>query len=326
MVAKRIRAVPCDGHPWRFPVGTVALVYAVLMLAYHVRADTATYNEEPPFIVRVQEGPFGLSKMDLLLFGCFLLLAFEVLQLFVSGSGKWFGAKLIPVRGKHLDELSTKDQLFIGFNKVATPPFIYFFFRYSFFERNIIWDIDGLTLSNTLLPLPALFIVYDFFYTILHWSLHIKSIYGYIHKHHHHQKAPSRANVDAVNVHPLEFFLGEYNHLFALFLCCRAFNLEFHIFGALLLLVVGGVLAGLNHTRYDIVISLLGLKIYDSKAHDVHHRIPQSNYGQYIMLWDYIFGSFRPYDPTDRVNKMSQLDPKTGKSLEYMAKKAKQKL
>jgi sterol desaturase/sphingolipid hydroxylase (fatty acid hydroxylase superfamily) len=25
----------------------------------------------------------------------------------------------------------------------------------------------------------------------------------------------------------------------------------------------------------------------------VHHRIPQSNYGQYMMLWDYIFGSYR---------------------------------
>lgn len=157
----------------------------------------------------------------------------------------------------------------------------------------------------------------------------------------------SRANIDAVNVHPIEFFLGEYNHLFAIYLCCRVFNLQIHICGGMLLLAVGGVLAGLNHTRYDIVISIFGLKIYDSKAHDVHHRIPQSNYGQYIMFWDFLFGSFRyvsfqrrsrffyaqilshhcasffksrPYDPTDRISKMSQLDPKTGKSLEYMNK------
>jgi len=167
--------------------------------------------------------------------------------------------------------------------------------------------------------------VYDFFYTILHWALHIKGIYGYIHKHHHHQKAPSRANVDAVNVHPIEFFLGEYNHLLALYLCCNAFGLQIHIVAGILLLAVGGVLAGLNHTRYDVVISLFGITLYDSKVHDVHHRIPQSNYGQYIMLWDHIFGSFRPYDPNDRVNKMSQLDWKTGKSLSYMqAQKEKQ--
>ena len=61
--------------------------------------------------------------------------------------------------------------------------------------------------------------------------------------------------------------------------------------GAVLLLAVGGVLAGLNHTRYDVELSLLGIKFYDSKSHDVHHRIPQSNYGQYVMLWDYIFGT-----------------------------------
>ena len=151
--------------------------------------------------------------------------------------------------------------------------------------------------QNTLLPLPCLYIVYDFFYTILHWALHIKGIYGYIHKHHHVQKAPSRANVDAVNVHPIEFFLGEYNHLLALYLCCNVLGLQVHLLGGILLLAVGGVLAGLNHTRYDVVISLFGLTLYDSKVHDVHHRIPQSNYGQYIMLWDHIFGSFR-YVPT----------------------------
>jgi hypothetical protein len=33
--------------------------------------------------------------------------------------------------------------------------------------------------------------------------------------------------------------------------------------------------------------------IYDSKAHDVHHRIPQSNYGQYSMIWDYLIGTYR---------------------------------
>ena len=44
--------------------------------------------------------------------------------------------------------------------------------------------------TNVLVPLPVIFVVYDFFYTLLHWALHDKSVYGYIHKHHHHQKAP----------------------------------------------------------------------------------------------------------------------------------------
>jgi len=69
--------------------------------------------------------------------------------------------------------------------------------------------------------------------------------------------------------------------------------MKVHITTVIFFLAFGGLLAGLNHTRFDIVISLFGYKLYDSKAHDVHHCIPQSNYGQYMMLWDYIFGSYR---------------------------------
>jgi sterol desaturase/sphingolipid hydroxylase (fatty acid hydroxylase superfamily) len=101
----------------------------------------------------------------------------------------------------------------------------------------------------------------------------------------------SRANVDAVNVNPIEFFLGEYNHLWSLFLSCQF--LQVHVVTILVFLALGGFLAGLNHTRFDICISFFGFNLYDSKAHDVHHRIPQSNYGQYMMLWDYLFGSYR---------------------------------
>ena len=103
----------------------------------------------------------------------------------------------------------------------------------------------------------------------------------------------SRANVDAVNVHPIEFFLGEYNHLFALYLCCHVFQLHVHVLACILLLAVGGALAGFNHTRYDVVIQLFGWKVFEAKVHDVHHRFPQSNFGQYIMLWDVLFGTYR---------------------------------
>jgi sterol desaturase/sphingolipid hydroxylase (fatty acid hydroxylase superfamily) len=196
---------------------------------------------------------------------------------------------MIPVRGQHLNELSARDQLFIGISKAATAPFAYFYFRYAYFEPSIVWD--EMSLQNTILPLVPLFLVFDFFYTLLHGFLHIKGVYGLIHKHHHHQKAPSRANVDAVNVHPIEFFLGEYNHLFSLFLCCKV--IKIHIVCAALLLAIGGILAGINHTRHDIVVKVFQWTLFDSKAHDVHHRIPQSNYGQYTMFWDLIFGTYR---------------------------------
>lgn len=174
-----------------------------------------------------------------------------------------------------------------------------------------------MSLLNTLLPIPLLYVVFDFFYTILHWALHIKSIYGYIHKHHHHQKAPSRANVDAINVHPVEFFLGENLHLVSLYIVTHVMQLRVHVIGALLFVVFGGVLAGLNHTRFDFVLSIImkiplwngggsgsrngsesesdggGITLFDSKYHDIHHRFPNANYGQYTVLWDHIFGTFR---------------------------------
>lgn len=197
------------------------------------------------------------------------------------------------MRGKHLDEFTTKDLIFITISKAATAPFVYFYLRFCLSTNKVVWNPSEVSVWNTLLPLLPLFVVYDFFYTILHWALHIQSVYAYIHKHHHVQKAPSRANVDAINVHPLEFFLGEYNHLLALYLCTRFLLTEVHVLGAFLFLAVGGWLAGLNHTRYEFCWKIGSVRVFDSKAHDVHHRIPQSNYGQYTMLWDYIFGTYR---------------------------------
>jgi len=267
---------------------------------------------------RVMGGPSCLSAIDLVFFGTLIVLALELLNFLVKRSRYCFKWKVIPVRGKHLDDLSQKDLLYIGMNKAATAPFVYFLIRYMYHEKNGIWAIGNMTMTNVLVPLPVIFVVYDFFYTLLHWALHDKSVYGYIHKHHHHQKAPSRANVDAVNVHPIEFFLGEYNHLFACYLYCHVMNLELHIIAVVLFLLIGGTLAGLNHTRFDCSWSLFGITIYDSKYHDVHHRIPQSNYGQYIMLWDWIFGSLRNYNGCDRINPKAQLHRRTGKSIKYM--------
>jgi sterol desaturase/sphingolipid hydroxylase (fatty acid hydroxylase superfamily) len=195
-------------------------------------------------------------------------------------------------------------------------PFAYIFIRYAYFAApRVAWQLSEFTVTNTIVAIPLLYITYDFFYTILHGVLHIKGIYGLIHKHHHHQKAPSRGNTDAINVHPVEYILGEFNHLWALHVVCAYLGVQVHIVTALFFLVAGGYMASLNHTRYDLVV--LGGIIYDSKAHDVHHRIPQSNYGQYTMFWDYVIGSYRAYNPNDRINPNSQLNLKTGKSLMY---------
>uniref|UniRef100_A0A7S3VAD9 Fatty acid hydroxylase domain-containing protein n=1 Tax=Chaetoceros debilis TaxID=122233 RepID=A0A7S3VAD9_9STRA len=276
------------------------------------------------FVRRMQDnGVENMDLMDYVVCSCIIMFGFEFISFAVHKSGYVFQQKLIPVRGKHLDEFSKTDRLYITLNKLATIPFIYIFVKFLYHEPNAKWSLQEISFTNLLLPIVAFFIIYDFFYTLLHWALHIQAIYGYVHKHHHRQKAPSRANTDAVNVNPIEFFLGEYNHLFTIFIYTTILGFDLHVLTVPLVLATGAVLAGLNHTRYDSTVvlpfSVFGrrITIYDSKWHDVHHRIPQSNYGQYTNLWDRIFGTFREYDPNDRVNPKNQLDPKTGKSLQY---------
>ena len=158
-----------------------------------------------------------------------------------------------------------------------------------------------ITFTNTCLALPAFFFAYDALYAPFHRALHHRSIYAYVHKHHHRQVVPTRGNTDAINVHPFEFLVGEYNHVLAIFLISR-YVTDVHALTCIMFLIVGGTLATLNHTRLDVsALHLPGTKvpIFGVRAHDTHHAIPNSNYGQYIMLWDWVMGTFRahPQDP-----------------------------
>ena len=84
----------------------------------------------------------------------------------------------------------------------------------------------------------------------------------------------------------------------------RLAQVSCHVLAVLLFLASGGLLASLNHTRHDVRIRLrlpcIGtLLVYDVRAHDVHHRLPRSNYGQYIMLWDWVMGTYKAHPMDD---------------------------
>ena len=143
---------------------------------------------------------------------------------------------------------------------------------------------------GAVVDVAALFVAYDAFYYWLHRALHAPALYGAIHKHHHRQTSPFRGNADAINVHPIEFALGEYLHLAA------AALVRPHAASLLLFVLAGGVLASLNHTRFDARLASL----WQVRWHDVHHaRNTRANYSQYTSLWDRLFGSFVPYAESD---------------------------
>lgn len=309
-------------------LGSYTIYVVALLLIYHIHFSNASSQDDSIILAMIADVDVAVpssndtgttssittttttsttpSEVPVAFFICALaIMAFEILDFTTKRLGTWLGCKEIPVRGKHLDDFRFSDQIYVVFSKANTGPFTYLFFRYLWFSESVVWDWREMTIANALMPIPLLYITFDATYVLLHWILHWQSLYPYIHKHHHIQKAPSRGSVDAANVHPIEMFLGEYNHILALFLVTSLTRI--HVLAPVVFLVLGGVMAGVNHTRHDITVTLpiptwwsvsgggwsTNVTIFDSKAHDVHHRIPQSNYGQYTMFWDILLGSYR---------------------------------
>lgn len=196
-----------------------------------------------------------------------ILLGLEIVASLVHVLGRRTGAQIIRSRGKHLDNFEPLDNLFVAFNRFSTAVFTYHAIQYlwyaSYWNRGsgsgsggggrVSWDLSGLRVASGVGAFVALYVVYDLFYTVFHRALHLRGVYRFVHKHHHRQKAPSRGNADAVNVHPFEFLCGEYNHLLAIHLVSKYIT-EVHVVAAAAFVVSGGFLASLNHTRFDVRI------------------------------------------------------------------------
>ena len=63
------------------------VVNAVLLLAYHVRADTENDDDSSTFWERILEGPAGLSVRDKVLMAALVTLGFEFLDFMSYHSG-----------------------------------------------------------------------------------------------------------------------------------------------------------------------------------------------------------------------------------------------
>eukprot|EP00331_Platyophrya_macrostoma_P022755 CAMPEP_0176435044 /NCGR_PEP_ID=MMETSP0127-20121128/17064_1 /TAXON_ID=938130 /ORGANISM="Platyophrya macrostoma, Strain WH" /LENGTH=274 /DNA_ID=CAMNT_0017817949 /DNA_START=42 /DNA_END=866 /DNA_ORIENTATION=- len=229
----------------------------------------------------------------------------------------------IPDRAPRFEKLAWIDHIYITFSRLVTALFVYHCYLFttsSYSGMNTSFDSDSVIACLIQMPLqlPMAFIIYDFFYTLFHWALHWEPIYPLIHKHHHRQMTPFRGNADAINVHPIEYVVGEYDHLFTMFLMTRIFGTgNVHALLFIVFIAIGGALASLNHTRFDIQLPY----VFNVRAHDYHHRQPLCNFGQYIMLWDCVFGTFMPCEPRSSDAQADKLKKKVAAELEAAAEK-----
>mmetsp|Transcript_5828 Transcript_5828/g.10428 ORF Transcript_5828/g.10428 Transcript_5828/m.10428 type:complete len:284 (+) Transcript_5828:99-950(+) len=209
------------------------------------------------------------------------------------------GAKKLPTRdptpiSKGLETLIAKDYLFLAINQVLEAIGVMHVVQVVLSEPKVQWGLEDLTVANSLLVVYTIVMVDDFMYYFIHRLMHVPALYPYCHKHHHRQSMPKRGYLDAANEHPMEQVFGLGLMIIAVHLVVTYWPLGVHVAGVLGFLLVYAATAFLNHTPYDIKLGWLMLG-YSVRAHEMHHRFPQTNYAQNTMVWDKLFGTFEEY-------------------------------
>jgi hypothetical protein len=89
-----------------------------------------------------------------------ILIGLEVLSHIVHLIFSNTGAKLIPVKGKHLDNFSFDDLLYIWINKAHTMLFVYHLVWVCQKSATISWQLEEATVYNTVGSLVLFYIFY----------------------------------------------------------------------------------------------------------------------------------------------------------------------
>lgn len=157
----------------------------------------------------------------------------------------------------------------------------------------IVRSPSAIGIFNSLLAFWLLLVVDDMLYAPLHRFMHLPQVYRFVHKHHHRNTYPARGYIDAANEHPVEQISALTLHWIAVHIVAHTAGLHVAAVGAHFGFKALG--ACFNHTGYDVRISFLGID-YSVRSHETHHRKPTTNYAQYVMFWDRLMGTYRPYE------------------------------
>lgn len=151
----------------------------------------------------------------------------------------------------------------------------------------------SLSLLNGPLAFWMLLVVDDMLYAPLHRAMHLQAVYRWVHKHHHRNTFPARGYIDAANEHPVEQIAALCLHWVAVHVVAHTAGL--HVAAVLAHFGVKALGACFNHTGYDVQLRFCGIE-YSVRAHETHHRKPNTNFAQYVMFWDKLMGTYKEYE------------------------------
>ncbi|CAJ1328693.1 unnamed protein product [Effrenium voratum] len=190
------------------------------------------------------------------------------------------------------NQLGGKDAAVLTINSVIESIFTCHILYMLWNSPLIVRSWTSIGFLNGPVALLLLILYNDMLYAPAHRLLHHPALYAYIHKHHHRSVYPTRGNIDARNEHPLEQLMAMSLWMIAIHLVSLTGLHAVALGGHLSLMTVG---ASLNHTGFDLQVSLLGVDLYSTAAHEMHHRRPDKNFAQFTMVWDKLMGTYIPY-------------------------------
>jgi sterol desaturase/sphingolipid hydroxylase (fatty acid hydroxylase superfamily) len=252
------------------------------------------HNARPPWLLN----PTGILDWPILIAGPFVTYSGKelfqiILEKFEHHIIRVQRFEISAAKGK-LEMLQHVDICFIGLNSL--PEFILFNHIAAFCAGPLVeGHLAELTIMNGPVAYILSLLAFDFVYWLFHATLHHGSIYQYIHKHHHRQQVPFRGYADAVNVHPFEELCGA--TCFWLGLVFAASTIGMHAGAAWMAMGTWIVFNIGNHAEFDSPIHAPLPFPSGPRDHQMHHRVPNCNYAILTMLFDHLFGTYKPYTP-----------------------------
>ena len=190
-------------------------------------------------------------------------------------------------------KINVTDVVFLAVNSLIEFVFAEHIAHLLWHSPSIVRLPAMVSLLNCPLAFWLLLVCDDMLYAPLHRLMHHPAVYKYVHKHHHRNTFPARGYIDAANEHPVEQLAALSLHWAAVRIVSRTSGLHVIAVGAHFGVKALG--ACFNHTGYDLRFSFLGID-YSVRAHEMHHRKPNTNFAQYVMFWDRLMGTYVEYD------------------------------